>query len=179
MLFKESISCQKEEAEIITGYSPPNVERGWGGGGESAAAPSWGWGGWGAGSHPGGGLARSPRGLPTIREQREKDAGARTAAPLSPALVGWICHLWVPLEASSGAGQLAASPSPTPVTTPPPPPPRTPPCSGSGVNCQALPSDPSVGFSLVWSLSPQGVQRGPGVGGGGSARSQIKITEPL
>ena len=47
-------------------------------------------------------------------------AGARTAAPLSPALVGWICHLWVPLEASSGAGQLAASPSPTPVTTPPP-----------------------------------------------------------
>lgn len=78
---------------------------------------------------------------------------------LSPA--GLESHLWVPLEAWSWAWQLVLSPAPHPSD------PLTPPCSGCGVNCQALPSDPSVGFSLVLSLRPLGVQRGLGVGGGG------------
>lgn len=50
MLFKESISCQKEEEKIITGYSPRKVE--WRGEGqqgrESAAASD----GGGQGSYP-------------------------------------------------------------------------------------------------------------------------------
>lgn len=76
-------------------------------------------GGVGAGSHPGRGLARNPTGLPAVGEQREKDASQRPGPWCWEVVWGkngwgrgqWLeCHLWVPLETSPWAWQLAAGP---------------------------------------------------------------------